>query len=225
MLSSIERCKERLEGLSTKSGPVRQQIISSVLAYWRDRPGNGINVIDKLLNYSLLQPSSVLEWVFTNHLQSGEVLVQAHIYELVSRTLAKVTNRQRHLVRARLAPDLPMDQAAMLDESITREAEAMKSLFALVEDATRGVAEGSADGLVESDERDSQTIATLRQWGQKWRRVFTRKFAVEEAWARETLAAGVPARDAAKQAEENEGQNGAKSPLQVMDTDSMPTAP
>lgn len=62
VLSSIERCKERLLSAGGASPAARKQIIESVTAYWKDQPGIGVNIVDKLLNYTILSPTSVVEW-------------------------------------------------------------------------------------------------------------------------------------------------------------------
>ncbi|KAI9714849.1 MAG: hypothetical protein M1820_000138 [Bogoriella megaspora] len=90
-LSCIDRCKDRLLGLGTgrleSSKPdtttetgdndvleaqlqivtgdgaaVKRQIIQSVVGYWRDHPGNAVSIVDKLLNYAIINPMSVIEW-------------------------------------------------------------------------------------------------------------------------------------------------------------------
>ncbi|KAL8817598.1 MAG: hypothetical protein Q9223_003590 [Gallowayella weberi] len=60
VLSCIERCKERLLSLGPQSEAARRQIITSVLEYWAEKPGVGVNVVDKLLNYTILTPLSVI---------------------------------------------------------------------------------------------------------------------------------------------------------------------
>lgn len=201
ILSCIERHKERLLTVANTNDTAKQQIITSVTSYWVSKPGNGINIIDKLLNYSILTPQSVIEWVCIQHLQGGRTLAHPHIYEMVGRTVDKVSHRLRQIVSARLQRNLAADQVAQLDDSIEKESAVLKNLFAIVEDASRGVAEGSADGLLDgegntlsesadSNDRPADEVARLKHWGAKWRRAFTRKLAVEEAWARESLAAG-----------------------------------
>ena len=188
MLSYIERYKDRILAIGSQSEVARRQIVASVMEYWAEKPGVGVLIIDKLLNYTILTPMSVLEWVFTDQIDRGKILTYAHIYEIVASTLHKVTNRVRQLVRARDGQvDLPADQKALLDEALTRERVEMKKLFESVEDALRGVADGSADTMVESADADSESFALLRVWGGRWLRVFRRKGAVEESWVLEML--------------------------------------
>jgi hypothetical protein len=61
--------------------------------------------------------------------------------------------------------------------------------------------EDNADG----NERSEEEVARLRRWGAKWRRVFTRKLAIEEAWARESLATAPPPEEAAMDLKPDEG--------------------
>ena len=155
--------------------------------YWREKPGVGVNVVDKLLNYTILTPLSVIHWVLVDNLGKGEILTYAHIYEMVASTMHKVTNRVRQIVVARNQLGLAMEQAAILDETLRKERGDMGILFATVEDALVGIAAGVADGMTESRDQDEPADALLRTWGARWLRVFRRKMAVEEAWVGEAL--------------------------------------
>lgn len=189
-LALIERCKERLLSIGPASEAARRQIISSVLEYWADKPGVGVNVVDKLLNYTILTPSSVVLWALgPDQLGKGEQLIKAHVYEMVASTVAKVTNRVRQIVIARNAKGLPSDQVALLDETLSKEREGMSELFKLVEDALVGVADGSVDAMAESQDQDQLGEEMLRAWGKRWLLVFRRRMAIEESWILETLAA------------------------------------
>lgn len=190
VLSCIERCKERLLAIGPRSEPARRQIITSVMEYWREKPGVGVNVVDKLLNYTILTPLSVIHWVLVDHLRKGEILTHAHIYEMVASTMHKVTNRVRQIVVARNQLGLAAEQATILDETLRKERGDMGILFATVEDALVGIADGVADEMAESRDQDEPGEALLRTWGARWLRVFRRKMAVEEAWVGEAL--GVP---------------------------------
>ena len=190
VLSCIERTKSLLLDLGPKSEIARRQIISSVMEYWTEKPGTGVNIVDKLLNYTILTPRSVVMWALSDKLHKGEGLCHAHTYELVSMTLFKVTNRIRQVVGARNARGLPSDQRKSLDETLERERGEMRTLFGVVEDALTGVAEGSVDAMAESRDQDLKAETMLRAWGGRWLRVFRRKMAVEEAWVTEMLEAG-----------------------------------
>jgi nuclear cap-binding protein subunit 1 len=58
----------------------------------------------------------------------------------------------------------------------------MKDLFQLMEDSLVGWATGSKDQTMQSGDGSTVDEAMVRQWGERWLRVFRRKFAVEEAW-------------------------------------------
>ncbi|KAI4264227.1 MAG: hypothetical protein L6R42_000662 [Xanthoria sp. 1 TBL-2021] len=188
VLSCIERCKERLLALGPRSEAARRQIITSVMEYWSEKPGVGVNVVDKLLNYTILTPLSVINWALTDNIGKGRLLTLAHIYEMVASTMHKVTNRVRQIVIARNQAELPAEQKAMLDETLEKERAQMKELFATVEDSLTGVASGVVDEMAESRDQDTEGEALLRVWGEKWLRVFRRKMAIEEAWIEEMLA-------------------------------------
>ncbi len=190
VLSQIERCKDRLLSIGHKSEAARRQIITSVMDYWHEKPGVGVNVVDKLLNYTILTPVSVVMWALGDQLGKGEGLALSHVFEMVSSTVTKVTNRVRQIVIARNQPALPTDQVAILDETLTKEREGMGNLFAVIEDALVGVASGSVDEMAESAYQDEKLEATLRGWGARWLRVFRRRMAVEETWIQEMLEQG-----------------------------------
>lgn len=196
VLSSIERCKERLLSVGAASPAARKQIIESVMVYWKDQPGIGVNIVDKLLNYTILSPTSVMEWALT---QEGSRLSEAFVFEMVSATVGKVTKRVRQVITAKNAQGLLLEQKKLLDDTVNSERVNMKELFQLMEDALVGWATGSKDQQVETGDVGSED-AMIKQWGERWLRVFRRKFAVEEAWFLESekLKQELPVEDGMK---------------------------
>ncbi|KAJ5231329.1 uncharacterized protein N7469_005917 [Penicillium citrinum] len=194
VLSCIERNKDRLLAIGNDSPKARLQIITSVMEYWVDQPGIAINIIDKLLNYTILSPQSVLEWALTEHIAAGTILSKPHVFEMISATIGKVTNRMRQIVAARIQTNLYEPQLSVLDETLSRERAEMASLFKFLEDAIVSVAAGSNDELMERGDGsgDLPEDAIIRQWGRRWLRVFRRKFGVEEAFINDALAGAVP---------------------------------
>ena len=190
VLSCIERCKERLLSIGPQSELARRQIITSVMEYWREKPGVGVNVVDKLLNYTILTPMSVITWALVDNIGKGKTLTHAHIYEMVASTMHKVTNRVRQIVVARNQRALPSEQVSILDETLTKERGDMTELFTVIEEALNRVAMGVVDEIAESADQDGSEDSLLRGWGARWLRVFRRKMAVEEAWVGEMLGAG-----------------------------------
>ena len=182
VLSSIERCKERLLAIGATSPSSRKQIIESVMEYWKDQPGIGVNIVDKLLNYTILSPTSVVDWALA---REGARLSDAHVFEMIGATVGKVTGRVRQVVQAKNARGLLEEQKKILIETVERERTGMKGLFQVMEDSLVGWATGSKDQAQESGDMGPED-AMIRQWGQRWLRVFRRKFAVEEAWYIET---------------------------------------
>jgi len=182
VLSCIERCKERLLALGPASGASRKQVIESVMEYWKDQPGIGVNIVDKLLNYTILSPGSVVEWALA---KEGRRLSEAFVFEMVSATIGKVTGRVRQVVRAKNATGLLPEQRSLLEQTVKMERKSMRELFQVMEDALLAWATGTKDQIMQSGDGESGE-ATIRQWGERWLRVFRRKFAVEEAWYLET---------------------------------------
>ncbi|KAI9810972.1 MAG: hypothetical protein M1827_005703 [Pycnora praestabilis] len=188
VLSSIERCKERLLAIGPQSPAARRQIISSVMEYWKDQPGIGANIIDKLLNYTILTPMSVVEWALVENHGKGRTLSYSHVYEMISTTVFKVTNRVRQILAARNQEGLPEPQVKMLDETLVREKADQSNMFRVIEDALLGFAQGSNDAMIETGNGYTDEEALLRSWGERWLRVFRRKFAIEEAVVGEWMA-------------------------------------
>lgn len=195
VLSCIERCKDRLLSLGPASPPARRQIISSVMGYWQNQAGVGVNIVDKLLNYTILTPASVVEWVLIEQVDRGKILAKAYAYEMISVTMTKVTKRVRQIVEAIRRPSLPAEQMAMLQETLERERGEMQRLFGLIEDSLVGLATGSNDEVMDSGEGEGEAegeAALVRRWGERWMRVFQRRYTVEESWIRDELAKPLP---------------------------------
>lgn len=200
VLSCIERCKDRLLSLGPAAPAARRQIITSVMGYWADQPGVGVNIVDKLLNYTILTPASVVEWALIDHVSCGTILAKNYAYEMTSLTMTKVTKRVRQIVEAMRRPGLPEEQTAMLQETLERERGDVQRLFGLIEDSLVGVANGSNDEMMEGDagmdggvgDDAEQEEKLVRRWGGRWMRVFQRRYAVEESWIREELVKPLP---------------------------------
>ena len=189
VLSCIERCKGRLLDLGQRSETTRKQMIDSVLDYWHDQPGIGVNIIDKLLNYTILTPTSVIEWVLLEHNQGGATLARSYRYEMVSMTVSKVTGRVRQIVAARLQADLSPDLLRTLEDTLGKERTEQTKLFAIIEDAMVSFMAGNKDEMLEAGgDGTSAEQTTIREWGARWLRVFRRKAAVEEAYILGELA-------------------------------------
>lgn len=177
VLACIDRSKGRLLDDASASEAARAQIISSVMDYWHAHPGVALSILEKLLNYSVLTPLSVVDWVLVastpvNGTQNGQALADPHIFELVSNTVGKVTSRIHQLYASSDADE----------ESCSNEATAMRDMFRAMNDALSSWAAGSKDELMEAGDGSSEQEALLRQWGQRWLRVYQRKAAMEEAF-------------------------------------------
>jgi len=184
VLSCIERGKERLLQIAAESPAARRQIVASVVEYWKDQPGVAVRIIDILLNYTILAPITVVEWVFGDHMGAGEALTESWVYEMVANTVAKVTKRNRQIALARLQKGLPQEQVEMVEATLTKDRDASRELFKYIEDAVNGVAQGAAEKLIEkesSGELSAESAELIRNWGKRWHTVFVRKAEVEES--------------------------------------------
>ena len=190
VLSTIDRCKERLLAIGPQSEAARRQVISSIVDFWADHPGTAINIIDKLLNYTIVTPMSVIQWALTDNVDRGRALASALVYELVSITMFKVTNRVHQLLRHRNNPAVPFAERQQVDAALPRERQGMRELFQAIEDAVAGVAQGAQDEMIEryeSEDGVGNEEGMVRLWGQRWARVWRRKAVVEEATVGESV--------------------------------------
>ena len=192
VLSCIERCKERLLAIGPVSPSAQRQVVTSVMDYWKYQAGVGVNIIDKLLNYTILTPMNVIQWALVDHVEQGTVLSQTWAYEMIAGTVGKVTNRVRQIVAALRRPGLPEEQVGLLKETLQREMSDMKSLFESIDDALLSFSQGNQDQMMEADGQSQIEDALVRGWGARWMRVFQRQYAVEENWIQEELAKPLP---------------------------------
>ncbi|SMR56682.1 unnamed protein product [Zymoseptoria tritici ST99CH_3D1] len=181
VLSTIDRCKERLLEIGGRSEAARRQIVASVLDFWCDHPGTAVNIVDKLLNYTIITPMAVVQLAVQDRIDRGRALASSQVYEMVSITMFKVTNRVRQVLRERNNIKLPFEQRQQIDEALPRERQGMRDLFAAIEDAVSSVAAGANDEMIERYDGDSEEQHLIQLWGSRWARVWRRKAAVEEA--------------------------------------------
>ncbi|KAF2669198.1 nuclear cap-binding complex, subunit NCBP1/CBP80 [Microthyrium microscopicum] len=188
VLSCIDRCKERLLVIGAQSEAARRQIIQSVVDYWKDLPGTAVNIVDKLLNFTIVTPESVVQWCLGQaSLGSGAPLADTWRFEMVAATMGKITNRMRQIVAARvqaLRMDAPAEQVAMLDDTIAKERESMRALFGLIQDLLAPYTDSSGNTLMEdAGASSSEDVEFVKAWAYRWSMVFSRKAAVEETVA------------------------------------------
>lgn len=192
-LAVIERCRDRLSTIAEADEDCRKQIITSVLDFWKHQVGTGVFLIDKLLNYGIVTPMSVIEWALIDHVDRGVLLTKNWCYELILKTTGKVVSRVRQVVHKIRDPRLSDEERSTLKAALDTEMSTMKSLFAAIEDAVGSVANASEDGMIESsDALRAEEETVLRTWGMKWLRAWRRRAAVEEGWVREELAKPLP---------------------------------
>lgn len=181
VLACIDRTKSRLIDAGSSNPAARSQIISSVMDYWSAHPGVALSIIEKLLNYSILTPLSIVDWTLAattpiHGTQGGAALGQTHMFELISNTVAKVSGRVRQLLTS---PDAD-------EETRDKEIAFMRDLFRAINDALASWAAGNKDQLMEDGDGSSDREAMIRRWGQRWQRVFQRLAAIEETFVAET---------------------------------------
>ncbi len=181
VLACIDRTKGRLLDAGASSPAARAQIITSVTGYWQAHAGVALTIIEKLLNYSILTPLSVAEWVLQDDSSAhagaaGSVFVQPHLFEMIFNTVSKVAARVRQLA-------LSADTDADMEHTRVKEIASMKELFVCINDALDAWASGAKDQLLEQSSEERE--AMIRRWGSRWLRVFRRRAAIEEAFVLE----------------------------------------
>ncbi|KAJ0114931.1 cap binding protein [Diaporthe amygdali] len=197
VLAAIERTKERLMDAGATSEPARAQIITAVMDFWSAHPGVAITIIEKLLNYSIISPSAVVQWALVRHAGEtrGESLAQNHTYELVFNTINKVTKRMREVVAspsssAAQQQQQPegedVDMSSELEEAKKREAQAARELFRTAQDALVAWASGAKDELMDDaglpDAEREERDRLVKRWGARWLRNVRRRAAIEESF-------------------------------------------
>ena len=182
VLAGIERTKDRLLDAGAVSEAARAQIIAAVMAYWGAHPGVAVSIVEKLLNYAILSPAVVVQWALSDH--DGSRLSQAHVYEMVAHTVAKVTGRARQvLLLTSAAGGMIMDVDGASAAGSIPEVQAMRDLFKLLDDSLVAWASGSKDEMIEAaDSGSGGRDLLVKHWGKRWLRVFRRRAAIEEAF-------------------------------------------
>ena len=192
-LAIVERCKDRLLTIANEDKAAQKQIVSSVLSFWQDQRGTGVNIVYKLLNYSVVTPEAVIEWVLIDNIERGTVLSMSWAQELVEKTCTKVAGRVKQVVAAIRTPGVPDEKRAELQTVLETEMGKMKSLFALVQDAVSSIRDGTEDGMMESSDQLREEDETLiKVWGAKWAKAWSRRAAVQEAWVRDEMSKPLP---------------------------------
>ncbi|KAI1498508.1 MIF4G like-domain-containing protein [Biscogniauxia marginata] len=178
VLACIERTKDRLLDAGAASEAARAQIITAVMSYWSAHPGVAISIVEKLLNYSIVTPGSVIDWALVSDRAGpyGQALSKAWVFELVFNTVVKVTGRLRQVV------------SGGIGEGAEEEVAAMRDLFKGMDDALISWAQGTKDQIMDPMVSDGGEDL-VKRWGERWLRVFRRRSAIEEAFLLENKAA------------------------------------
>ena len=183
VVSYIEKYKGRLSSIAQTSETLRRQILASVVEYWKDQPGVAVYIVDKLLNYSILTPTTVVQWALSDRVGAGEGLTENWVYEMISNTVGKVSRSVQNLLTAKFTPNLDPQVRAAADNAFPTEREAVRDLLKLIQQSVQPIADGVADKFLEktgSGELSAHDATLLREWGKRWVAVFQRRALVEE---------------------------------------------
>lgn len=201
VLAAIERTKDRLLDAGATSESARAQIITAVMEFWSVHPGVAKQIIEKLLNYGIVNPVAVVQWALVGFAgkTKGESLARSYIYEMVMNTVAKVTGRVRQVVST--TTSTPSADVDMLPED-TKEQEVknMRELFRIMGDTLAAWANGSKDELIDDVSLDGPARENrdylVKRWGERWLRVVRRRSAIEEAFLLEAEKTGADGAEA-----------------------------
>jgi nuclear cap-binding protein subunit 1 len=179
VLSCIERVKEKLLAIGNEHPDARRQIVGTVLSYWKDQPGIGANVVDKLLNYSVVTPISVVEWVLYD--AGPEAFSKTYAWEMVATTINKVNNRVRQILAARPSifgvEGVTKEQIAAFEETLIIAEKEQAQILAEVEERLSALAvlKEEDEGM---DDVDVESRAWIQWWAKGWLAAFRRMFEV-----------------------------------------------
>ncbi|KAF4595029.1 cap binding protein [Ophiocordyceps camponoti-floridani] len=172
VLACIDRTKGRLVEVGAASPAARAQIITAVMTYWAAHPGVALSILEKLLNYSIISPISIVDWALVaaspcGGADGGHSLAKPHVLELVRNTVAKVSGRVREVLTSADA------------ETREKEMQSMRDLLGAINAALAVWAAEDRDADVMDD---GEGGAMIRRWASRWMRVFGRVAAIEEAF-------------------------------------------
>lgn len=194
-LNVVERTKDvfvELVGEEASLKPeAEKQIVKSILEFWTHTPGNGVMVVDKLLNYLLVSPDAVVEAVLADLgsvTDAGRVLSKGWAWEMVERVLGKVVGRVRGVVAAYRKPGLEDAKRDEIHKVLDSEVLRLNTLVELVIERVAAIAE--LVPAIEALTDEEKTLVT--SWCAKWRVAVKRRGDVEVQWVKEEMGKPIP---------------------------------
>ncbi|KAG5520228.1 hypothetical protein PMAC_001306 [Pneumocystis sp. 'macacae'] len=98
-LNTIERNLPGLRNRCSANRKTCRQTIDIIMKFWKDQPGIGVALINKFLNYSIINTISIIEWIFLD--ADIEYINRGFIWELMKIVLDKINSgviqTKRHL--------------------------------------------------------------------------------------------------------------------------------
>ncbi|EFX00021.1 cap-binding protein [Grosmannia clavigera kw1407] len=205
VLACIERTKDRFLDAGAASEAARSQILEAVMTFWAAHPGIAVSITEKLLNYAILSPETVVKWALDKKEEEADKaetaetaprLSQAFVAELVFNTVAKVTRRMRQVVVTSQAASATVVAAyAAVDAAREQQQNPGSLAVAAVSKLFQRVAEAVEPWAAAS------SPLVVRAWAERWQRVVRRRQAIEEAFLAEAAKARMAAEVAETEAE------------------------
>jgi nuclear cap-binding protein subunit 1 len=196
LLACLQRTMALVLSLKEEGGkPVEVQIVTSALDFWRVQRGNGVMVVDKLLNHLIVSPEAVVEAVISPATDAHTTISQGWTWEIMMRVVGKVVGRVKGVVEAlrkvsagKVGEPVDEEKKKEIEAVLATEMETMKNLFSLIREKVLALDNQVAGQAM----LDDTTKEILRSWIAKWVRALDRRAAVEQGWFKEELARPLP---------------------------------
>lgn len=143
--------------------------------------------MDKLLNYSILSPTSIIDWILIRDDSNGRLLARSYIFELLYNTLLKVSSRVRQLARGPTIGTVGEDERDEYQRCLDGARTDYKELFAIIERQLISIAKGTTDGTLDDGPVSHEDQTMITRWAELWLRALRRKFVVEVALVKELI--------------------------------------
>ncbi|QSL65487.1 hypothetical protein MERGE_002799 [Pneumocystis wakefieldiae] len=89
-LNTIERNLPGLQARCNANDRTRRQTVDIIIKFWRDKPAIGTTLVNKFLNYSVIDAVSIIEWVILD--ADIEYISRNFTWELIKMALNKVNS-------------------------------------------------------------------------------------------------------------------------------------
>ncbi|KAG5437801.1 hypothetical protein PCANB_000515 [Pneumocystis canis] len=107
-LNTIERNLPGLRARCNANEKSRRQTIDIIIKFWKNQPGIGVTLINKFLNYSIIDTISIIEWVLLD--ADIEYISKSFTWELIKMALDKLNFKVTHTKDYLKSTNLPFNE-------------------------------------------------------------------------------------------------------------------